>query len=213
MHFYNFKKGFTLVELLVAIAIFTVMTSILVVKYGGFSEGMTLTNLAYDIALTLREAQSYGINVSDEGNLTGSRGQFNTAYGVYFVKSSNNNLGVDTTFRLYGDYDARDTNGRVGYSGGVENIRVMTMKNGNKIESLCVKNSEDGTCSPVLLVDIQFKRPDPSPVIYGSTVTTARSKYNHAEIGVVSPNGSRRKVVVRTSGQISVEESSGIQKR
>ncbi len=208
MHFYNFKKGFTLVELLVAIAIFTVMTSILVVKYGGFSEGMTLTNLAYDIALTLREAQSYGINVSDEGNLTGSRGEFNTAYGVYFINSSPLN------FRLYGDYDAKDTDGRVGYSGGVENIRVMTIKNGNKIESICVKNNESGSCaSNINIVDIQFKRPDPSPVIYGATVATSRSKYSYAEIAVVSPNGSRRKVVVRTSGQISVEESSGIQKR
>lgn len=209
MHFYNSNnKGFTLIELLVAIAIFTVMTSILVVKYGGFSEGMTLTNLAYDIALTLREAQSYGINSSDAGSLTGSPGQFNTAYGVYF------NTGNKTRFTLYGDYDAADTGGRVGYSGGAESIRAMTMKQGNKIDFLCVRQGSGSCAININIVDIQFKRPDPSPVIYAGTNATSLTKnWDYAEIRIVSPNGSYRKVVVRTSGQISVEETGVTQTR
>lgn len=209
MHFYNSNnKGFTLVELLVAIAIFTVMTSILVVKYGGFSEGMTLTNLAYDIALTLREAQSYGINSSDAGSLTGAPGKFDTAYGAYF------NVGNRTRFTLYGDYDAADTGGKVGYTGSNENIRVMTMKQGNRLDYLCVRLGTGSCATNINIIDIQFKRPDPSPIIYAGTNANSLTKnWDYAEVRVVSPNKSYRKVVVRTSGQISVEETGVAQSR
>jgi prepilin-type N-terminal cleavage/methylation domain-containing protein len=197
MHFYKLQnKGFTLVELLVAIAIFTVMTALLVFKYAGFSEGMTLTNLAYDVALTLREAQSYGINVQDSGNLTtGDKGQFNTMYGVNF------NRGNDTQFILYADLDGA---GR--YNG--KYIRINKIKQGNRFEYLCA-GSGSSSCNAVTILDVQYRRPDPTPKIYAGTVANALSAYPYAEIRMKSPNGSYRRVVVRSSGQISVEDTAG----
>ncbi len=199
MHFY--KKGFTLVELLVSIAIFTFMTAILVVKYAGFSEGMTLTNLAYDIALTLREAQSYGINAADAKNVAGSSSDFNKSYGVYFTR------GNDYRFTLYADLDG---DGR--YGGATENVRVMNIKQGNRLEYLCA-GAGVVNCAVVTIIDIRFTRPDPSPKIYAGTVANALTLYPYAEIRMKSANGSYRRVVVRSSGQIAVDETPFTQSR
>lgn len=201
MHFY--KKGFTLIELLVAIAIFTFMTAILVVKYAGFSEGMTLTNLAYDVALTLREAQSYGINAADAKNVAGSASDFNKTYGVYFTR------GNDYRFTLYADLDG---DGR--YGGATENIRVMNIKQGNRLEYFCAGTAAGvSSCSVVTIIDVRFTRPDPAPKIYAGTVANALTLYPYAEIRMKSLNGSYRRVVVRSSGQISVEETQFTQSR
>lgn len=200
MHFYKLhNKGFTLIELLVAIAIFTVMTAILVFKYAGFSEGMTLTNLAYDVALTLREAQSYGINVQDSGNLTsGDKGQFNTMYGVNF------NKGNYRQFILYADLD------NAGKYVAKGTIRISKLKQGNIIDTMCA-GARDNACNSVQVLDVQYRRPDPTPKIYGgSSMIGTLTQYQYAEIHLKSPNGSYRKVVIRSSGQISVEEMTNV---
>lgn len=200
MHFYKLhNKGFTLVELLVAIAIFTVMTALLVFKYAGFSEGMTLTNLAYDVALTLREAQSYGINVQDSGNLTtGDKGQFNTMYGVYYYQAN------FRQFILYADLDGA---GR--YTG--KYIRINKAKQGNIFENPCA-GTGPSNCNTYNILDVQYRRPDPTPKIYASGAPNQplSGPFQYAEIRMKSQNGSYRKVVIRSTGQISVEEVTNV---
>ena len=62
--------GFTLIELIVSVAIFVFMTALVVAKYGNFNQSVLMTDLAYDIALTLRTAQTYGVSV--QGQAPGS---------------------------------------------------------------------------------------------------------------------------------------------
>jgi prepilin-type N-terminal cleavage/methylation domain-containing protein len=50
------NKGFTLVELMVTVGIFTIISGLLLARYSNFNQGIILTNLAYDIALTIRSA-------------------------------------------------------------------------------------------------------------------------------------------------------------
>jgi prepilin-type N-terminal cleavage/methylation domain-containing protein len=194
---HSYKKAFTLVELLVAIGIFVAMTAILVVKYSGFSEGMTLTNLAYDIALTIREAQSYGINVVNPNNVSNSTSdEYTSMYGVRF------NTGVRNQFILYGDFN---NNGK--FDAGTETIRTYSMKNGNTIELVCVTTNSTSCGTSAQVLEIQFKRPDPTPVIKYGTIVSTLSRAEHGEIRLKSPRGSYRRVIVRSSGQISIEES------
>lgn len=70
-------KGFTLVEVLVAVTIIGLITSIVVFNHSSFSERIELTDAAYEAALLVREAQSAGSSAKAEGDA------FEYAYGVY----------------------------------------------------------------------------------------------------------------------------------
>lgn len=75
-------RGFTLIELLVVLAIIGIIMVIVLTGQSSFNKTIILSNTAYDIALTLRDAESYGL---------GSRATAVTAnagYGVHFQNAS-----------------------------------------------------------------------------------------------------------------------------
>lgn len=74
------SRGFTLVELLISIAIIGIVTSTVLVKYKSFDSTVLLKGAAYEIALTLREAQVKSIGAMG----TSTSGNFNVSYGVSF---------------------------------------------------------------------------------------------------------------------------------
>jgi type II secretory pathway pseudopilin PulG len=77
----SYFAGFTLVELIITIAIFVFMTALVMARYNDYYSGTIFKNLAYDIAITIREAQSYGISVKvREGN--NAEENFSKAYVV-----------------------------------------------------------------------------------------------------------------------------------
>ena len=82
------NSGFTLVELLITISIFVILTGVVLFSQSKFNGSILLTNLAYDTAVTLRQAQTYGINIK-EFNTGSGTGQF-VPYGVHFATSSPN---------------------------------------------------------------------------------------------------------------------------
>ncbi len=203
----SFNKGFTLVELLVCIVIFVLMTGFVAVKYGGFSQSMLVNNLAYDIALTIREAQSYGVSVSD----VASTGNFNTTYGVHFDGANTVTGGVknNQSFILYAD-----TNNDNRYTVADTVIRKYVIGRGNYIKQLC----HNSTCSSGQVAggvgtfaastvrqdaSVLFKRPSPAPMIYSQAVPNAQ----YLEIRISNEDSTiMKKVVVRSTGQISIED-------
>ena len=80
-------SGFTLIELIVTVAIFIFMTALVVANYGSFNDGTLLTSMSYDVALALRDAQSYGLNVQG-GDCRVWRQNFNYPYGMDFNLST-----------------------------------------------------------------------------------------------------------------------------
>lgn len=186
--FFKKQKGFTLIELMVSVAIFVFMTAFLLAKYGTFNQSVLLTNLAYDVALTIRTAQSYGLNVKSV-KVNGQDNQFNYPYGVDFIKGA-------TQFTFFSDNDGDRL-----YDSGESISSPINIKRGASIKSLCVGNGNSCTLVDGPL-DITFKRPDPDAIIRangdGNTV------YTYAEITLQSTDGSTRKVSVRSTGQIAV---------
>ena len=194
----NKKNGFTLVELMVTVGIFAIMTTLLLAKYGTFNQGIYLNNLSYDVALTIRNAQSYGLNVKSAPSATSTYSSIYTEpYGVHFDSSAGNNTSFTFFFdnSLAGDGIFDTTPG--------ETVSVTTIKNGSKISNICV-GSTDSDCSNVVSpVDITFKRPDPSAIIkvsVGGTIT----KYSFAKITLTASDGSIKNVTIRSTGQIAV---------
>lgn len=192
------QSGFTIVELIVSLAIFAIMTSLILSKYGKFDQGVILTNLAYDVALTIRNAQSYGLNVRSAARDTNAfdysvtTAESGGTYGVHF------DISTPTEFIFF-----VDANGNGIYDDSVNSDQKTTIKRGSSISSMCVsitKSCADGG-TDVQKLDITFKRPDPNAIIIANNGT----KYGYAEIVLKAVDNTTRKVIVNFTGQISVE--------
>lgn len=188
------KKGFTIFELIISIAIFAFMSALILAKYGNFNQGVLLTNLAYDIALSIRNAQSYGLNVKSTNRATND---FDRAYGVHFEKNS-------IKFTFFAD----DTTGNgVGvYNTGDVTLSDTTIKRGSTIADICVyPNTTSANCEPVdKELDITFRRPDPNAIMKAS-VDGSIHTYSRARITVAASDGTIKTVTVNSTGQISVQ--------
>lgn len=181
-------RGFTLIELLVAVSIFVIISTVVLANHARFNSSVLLGSLAYDIALSIREAQVYGVSVRqfDSG--------FSVGYGIRFSSADSYALFVDT-------------NDNQQYDDGVDSIlRTYTLQHGHTIAQFCGITSEGAEeCSsggtPIAHLDVVFVRPDPDAIISSNEP----GRYSSARVVVSSPNGESRTVTVASTGQISVE--------
>lgn len=181
--------GFTLIELLVTLSLFVILSGIVLFSQQKFNGSILLTNLAYDVALTIRQAQTFGINVRET-----SSGDFQKAYGVHFNKNKN------TEFILFADTVSgnKKYNGSSNCkSGADECVDKYRIKRGNKISNICAGTSS--SCSDVGALDIAFIRPDPDAIINDNPANT------EAKITISSADGATRTIVVNSTGQISIQ--------
>ena len=74
-------RGFTLIEMLIVIAIIMVLAVIALTSQSSFNRSFLLANTAYDVALTLRSAENYGVG----GQTIGAS---SVGYGVDFQLAS-----------------------------------------------------------------------------------------------------------------------------
>jgi prepilin-type N-terminal cleavage/methylation domain-containing protein len=196
------QQGFTLVELLVTISIFVILTGIVLFNQTKFNSSILLTNLAYDTALTIRQAQSYGINVK-EFNSDGN-GEF-LPYGVHFEKD-------EKSFILFSDIDNADNDTDGFFEGNISScdkadgcVTRYSIKRGNYIKDICAEAVAEGTfdCSNSKdELDIVFVRPNPDAQIRFEG-TTNTSPTATIILGGVDGN-SIRKVIVRSNGLIEI---------
>lgn len=189
----NTKGGFTVLELLISLAIFAVMTALLLAKYGTFNQGVLLKNLAYDIALSIRNAQSYGLNVKSANRNTND---FLLPYGVHF----STNQPIEYIFFVDLDhdyiYDAEDNDSNT----IDEKLTKTSITRGSSIKSLCVVLNNESNCTVVNNLDIMFDRPNPNAIIRGN-----ESIAGYAKITVQASDNTTREIEVRSTGQISVK--------
>ena len=140
------NQGFSILEVLITAAIIGIITAVLVVRYGAFNNAVLLKGQAYEIALDLREAQTYAVSVRGEA------GVYRQDYGLYFDTSTPDRYirFLDSTNMLeYGINAAY-------YDVGEEVGLPERLDQRFKIETVCVNN-----CSTwVEDLSISFKRPD-----------------------------------------------------
>jgi len=202
----NLNKGFTLVELLVTISIFVILTGVVLFNQSKFNSTILLTNLAYDTALTIRQAQTYGINIKEfnDGKNNVDSSKF-VPYGVHFDKNNDANR---KSFILFADIDS---NGK--YDGDIVNcllsypsingskdgcVNRYSIKRGNYISDLTVYDGSSTSSTTAL--DITFKRPNPDAIITGDSA----SNYSNATIFLTGVDGSTRRVIVQANGLIEI---------
>lgn len=172
--------GFTLIETMVVLGIFMVVTTIVFVGNDRFNNTILLTNLAYDVALTVSRAQSYGINVKQLDS-----GSFETGYGVHFTRSDN------FSFVLFAD-----KNFNKNYDSG-ELLERYVIRRGNKISKLWADSSSNQTNE----LNVVFIRPYPDAYFNCSNCLNA----TRVGIEVTSPAGLKKNITIESTGQISVQ--------
>jgi len=195
-------KGFTIIELIVSIAIFAAMTALVIAKYGTFNQSTLVTNVAYDMALSVRTAQTYGLSVKSSNS---SLNSFDAAYGIHFDSTpANQNKFVffaDTDTPPNGLYDSQPD----------EAITTYSLNQNTKITSICL-GSVYSSCNSnniVTSLDVTFKRPNPDAIFCAKG--NCQDQLNSQSIAFVtisSSDGSYKQVVyIRKNGEISVENN------
>lgn len=173
--------------MIVVTGIIVIITGVLLVRNSSFGGSIILKSLAYDVALSIREAQTYGISVRQS---TG--GNFTSGYGIEVRTAS------PTSYLLYVDSD-----GNGYYTGSTELVTRYALKQGYGISGLCYTAAGATTevCSGQKL-DITFKRPEPDAYI---RVNDAAALNQRARIKLSAPNGNTVSIYIEATGQISVK--------
>ncbi|MEI7777685.1 MAG: type II secretion system protein [bacterium] len=198
------KSGFTLVEMLVVVAIFTVISAVALFNQTKFSSDMVITNLAFEVALEMRQAQTYGIGVRGT-SVSGSNFQY--GYGVHFGGGQDNK-----TFLLFADSGTT----KYAYDSGDTLLDTFHLSGGNTIAEICDNQSSAMTTGPnapycyknlpLHSLDISFVRPNPE----AHTIFDADTTVDVAPVYIVlrSSLGDKCKTVqLYSTGQISVVPS------
>lgn len=188
------ERGFSMVELVVSVGILVVITSIVLVNHNLFGGNILVSNLAYDVGLSIRQAQVFGLSVREFGAGTG---QFDIGYGIHFDSDD------FSSYRLFADINKNKI-----FDAGDGTEEVFAIRQGFSIKQICATNSasvELCTGGDINTVDVVFIRPDPDAYIRvdGDPVVV----YGHVRIIVQSPQGSEREIVVESTGQISISQN------
>jgi len=196
------QRGFTLIELLISVAIFVIMTSLVVAKYGNFNTSTLLTDTAYDVALALRTAQTYGLSVKNASAVTAN---FSVSYGVDFRTGAGGSCGGQTSTSnatnmvLFADTatpnnicDPNDTL-----------VDSYLLTRGAVVSGLCAGTGSSCTVDgSVSQLDVTYLRPNPEATICING--SCGSRYTYAEVVIKGTDGSTRTIAVYENGQISI---------
>lgn len=185
-------------ELMVVISIMTLLTGVFLFQQRQFDSTTLLRSLSYSVALSVRQAQTYGSSVR------GFSGVFAEAHGIHFSS------GDLTHYFLFSDTD----NDRV-FDSGTEIVETFGLVGNNfTISQFCATtNSDTERCYPGELTSltILFIRPNSDACFETSNSPTAcvvgdgGEDYKEARIQLSAPGGVTRSVIVTPTGQISVE--------
>ena len=191
MEITSVRRAFSLIELLVVVGIFTVISTIVLANHSRFNSSVLLGSLAYDIALSVREAQVYGLSVR------GVNANFQVGYGVHFATANSYILFADTNAnKKYDDGTGSEPADTV--------VSSYSLSAGHQISRFCgvtaLGAEECSDTSVIDRLDIVFFRPDPDAVISSANPGI----YSAAHVTVRSSVVETRTISIASTGQISV---------
>lgn len=185
---YSSNRGFTLVEVLVSLGIFAVLTGVVLSNYRGYNTNALFSNASEDIVLALRQAQVYGVGVRGTGT------SFTTPYGVWFLQNSSN-------FIIFAD-----NNGNGLYSSADDTIiETISWPSNIKIKTAATGGLSCGSDSTTVAgLGITFNRPNPDAIIKRGSGAICASPGGSVTI-IDSNTGKTSTVSITSAGQISLQ--------
>ena len=194
---YKNKKGFSLTELMVVIAIITAITSALILQQNKWNDRLALDTQTYELALMLRQAQVYSLGVRQYVGASGD--PFNVGYGVC---ADSSNTG---SYIFFVD---KNNDGKCGVG---ETIETKNLTRGVYMSKICgTNNLLAERCSPdvgnIQSIHISFLRPSPAPriALLNNGGNNSSSVGTPAYIYLTSASNTSFKVKLDSTGQISI---------
>jgi len=195
-----------MIEMLVSLAILVLLATVILSSHTNFTNSIILSNTAYDVALSLHDAESYGIGSRGYGSIV------NTGYGLHFSSATPNSyiFFADTNPAAPPDSLPTSHPGDGIYTANSDQVvSTFTVGAGISIDNICGNpSSHIGICSSGGLssLDIVFRRPNASPVITGIT-SGGSVNLIKACISLVAPGGTHWYVFISQNGLISTSNT------
>jgi hypothetical protein len=197
--------------MVVVIAIIMIITAIVISGQSNYNQTLVLTDTAYTVAFSVRQAQSLGLSSRS------ARGVTDAGYGIHAGNLGDYTLFADTERGLASPGDAWCPLGLPGtpeakpgncrYDAGQDQIvQTFTFERGFTMSDVCVKNGTSALDCSVTGVDIVFMRPETRAVITAAN----GASYTCAELHIAAPGNApiaTRVVRVSQLGEISVGQS------
>lgn len=190
------NAGFSLGQLLVVMAIVTIVLTSLIVQQGKWNDQLAVGSQAYELALMIRQAQVYGLGVREYG--AGSGDKFDVGYGIHF----DSNTPSQYIFFVDRDKD------RI-YDAG-EALETKTFTRGVTVNRFCdvtVAGVETCTGGNIRRLGLSFMRPDPKANILflnnGGSPSPGAGNLR-AFVYLRSPSGRESSVRIEGNGQVSI---------
>ncbi|MEQ1674440.1 MAG: hypothetical protein ABL865_05305, partial [Candidatus Nitrotoga sp.] len=186
--------GYTIIEILTVVAIIGFLTAVVVARYRDFDSTTVLKNLAYEIALSVREAQVMTISSSNLGGGGGAplaEGQ--NSYGISFTANNN-------SYVIFNDLDKLND-----YDSSSELVKLIAITQGATITDLVEIRSGGATEYPITWATITFDRPHLDTTFVTSESESVPNNVVEVVLTVTSTRGGERLVHIARSGRISVE--------
>jgi prepilin-type N-terminal cleavage/methylation domain-containing protein len=207
------EAGMTLIELLVVLAIFIIVAGLTIFDYGRFRSSASLQNLADDVGLSIRRAQSYAIGVRNASS------SFSNGYGIHISTSTNHAIplaGSNKGFVIFADLgtpgdkiyqynnsslSTKCDNTTVDF--GTECLDFLNITSNDQIVSIC----PNGSSCTTGYTDIVFNRPNPDAHICIGPENGACSGA-YTSVGIVVRDdltGDTKTITVSNIGQIGIK--------
>ena len=173
---------------MVVCGVFILLSTVVLANNTRFGNIIVLQNLAHNIALSIREAQVFGL-----ASLQYGAQNFDTGYGVHITQGAGYELFADVNGN--GIYDS------------TEEVKPYTLGGGYTITDICAPSI---TCGRSRL-DILFKRPEADACISAGESTPLDgdgdciSSVQRAVVTLSSARGDTATIIVESTGQISVQ--------
>jgi prepilin-type N-terminal cleavage/methylation domain-containing protein len=197
----NHRRAFTLIEMMVAVSIAVVIMAVIMFNYSAFNDNILLSSAGQEVAIAVRQAQTYGLSVKESG--IGS-GNFNYGYGIYF------SVNDPTNYYIFIDLNGNNQYDVSGVCPGGECVQKMSLPTGVKISSICgAAFLGSMACPGFQSADITFLRPGLSPsqnanIRFIDNTGALTGTYQTGRIVFISPLGKTLNVDIENTSQISV---------
>lgn len=226
------KRGMTFVELVVVLGIFGAIASTVLFNYRDFSDNVSLQNLAQDIALQVKRAQTYALsgkvptlNTENNFNLTNLPADWTPSYGIAFDYQNH-----PTSFILYFnkdgdpkdfyDFQTGSYNPPCGIEPESECFEEIFITSGDFIGLTCF-DFDDGQLSAAAAMDnptcadvdgddassgafVSFTRPRGNALITEDDDGSPGARRGNLLVEIRSPQGAHKFLSVWESGYISI---------